>query len=130
MASRSRTVIDYTDDMTGLPIPEEQVDKFYFSVDGVDFKMDTDATLADEMRELLARAAANAEVVYWKPKITEPTAPRKKTNPERSRLLKKIRFWANENGKPVKASGRIPEDIVTSYRTANPGVNMAPYDNN
>ncbi|GAA0579489.1 Lsr2 family DNA-binding protein [Streptomyces crystallinus] len=130
MASSRRTVIDYTDDMTGLPIPEDLVDNFCFSIDGVDFKMDTDTALANEIRELLARATANAEIAYWKPKVVEPAkAPRKKTNPERSRLLKKIRFWANENGKKVAPQGRIPEDVVTSYRTANPGVDMTPYDN-
>ncbi|MFJ8384754.1 histone-like nucleoid-structuring protein Lsr2 [Streptomyces sp. NPDC094438] len=130
MASSTRVVIDYTDDMTGLAISEEKVDKkFRFSVDGIDFKMDTDADLANEIRELLSRAAANAEIDYYKPKTAEPKPRRKPTNPERSRLLKKIRYWANENGKKVAPQGRIPEDIVTSYRTANPGVDMTRYDN-
>ncbi|MFD9792357.1 histone-like nucleoid-structuring protein Lsr2 [Streptomyces sp. NPDC059070] len=120
--------MDYTDDMTGLPIAEAQVDKFQFSVDGLDFIMDTDTDIANEIRELLSRAAANASIQYYKPKVEEPKARRKPTNPDRSRLLKKIRFWANENGKTVKASGRIPEDVVVAYRTANPGVDMTPYD--
>ncbi|MFJ4474822.1 Lsr2 family DNA-binding protein [Streptomyces xanthochromogenes] len=128
MASRTRTVVDYTDDMTGLPIEEEQVDKFQFSVDGLDFIMDTDTAIANEIRELLSRAVANASIQYYKPKVEEPKARRKPTNPDRSRLLKKIRFWANENGKKVAPQGRIPEDVVVAYRTANPGVDMTPYD--
>ncbi|MFK0175643.1 histone-like nucleoid-structuring protein Lsr2 [Streptomyces xanthochromogenes] len=129
MARAIRTVVDYTDDMTGQPIAEEQVDaKFRFSVDGVDFQMDTDSSIADELREVLSRAAANGTIEYHKPKIEEPKVRRKPTNPDRTRLLKRIRFWANENGRKVAKQGRIPEDVVVAYRTANPGVDMTPYD--
>ncbi|WP_030372879.1 Lsr2 dimerization domain-containing protein [Streptomyces rimosus] len=128
MASVTRMVVDYTDDMTGRPITEEEVDKnFSFSVDGIDFKLDTHSSTANEIRELLARAAANSEIDYYKPQAPAPK-PKKRTNPERSRLLKKIRFWASENGWECPDRGRIPEKVVVAYRQANPGVDMSAYD--
>ncbi|MFD9569746.1 histone-like nucleoid-structuring protein Lsr2 [Streptomyces sp. NPDC059982] len=127
MARMTRTVIDYTDDMTGLHIDERDVDKLFFSIDGANFKMDTHSDLANEIRELLARAAANAEQIYYQPQAPAPT-PRKRTNPERSRLLKIIRNWAKTNNLPCTDTGRIPHDIVTAFRKANPGVDMKPYD--
>ncbi|MFI6685389.1 histone-like nucleoid-structuring protein Lsr2 [Streptomyces sp. NPDC050485] len=128
MAVIKRVVHDYTDDMTGLEIAESDVElKFTFSIDGARFQIDTHSETAKELRECVARAAANGSISYY---VEKPPAPqvKKRTNPERSRLLKKIRYWANENGKQVASQGRIPEDIVTSYRTANPGVDMMPYD--
>ncbi|MFK0295461.1 histone-like nucleoid-structuring protein Lsr2 [Streptomyces sp. NPDC090442] len=126
MARVTRTVTDYTDDMTGLPVSEADVDgAFRFTIDGISFKMDTHSDTANEIRELLARAVANAEVDQIRPQA--PASKAKRGNSERSRLLKKIRFWAKENDYQVADQGRISEDIVEAFRQSNPGIDMTPY---
>ncbi|MEU7187430.1 histone-like nucleoid-structuring protein Lsr2 [Streptomyces sp. NPDC045369] len=135
MAKQTRMVVDYTDDMTGLPLEASEVEEdFRFVIDGCPFSLDTHKNTTSEVREALAILVANAEPVIsaaMRSLATKSgTAEKKKsrTSPARSRLLKKIRKWAWDNNMACEKSGRIPEDIVVSFRTSNPGVDMTPYD--
>ncbi|GGP71990.1 Lsr2 family DNA-binding protein [Streptomyces melanogenes] len=129
MARNVRQVIDYTDDMTGKGLEEQFVDeRFSFSIDGAHFSLDTHCETANKIRELLALAAAHAEIDYYRTKPQAPTVkPKRKSNPERDRLLKKIRHWANENNFDCKETGKIPDRIIEAYKSSNPGVDMSVY---
>ncbi|MFE7313828.1 histone-like nucleoid-structuring protein Lsr2 [Streptomyces sp. NPDC057555] len=128
MARVTRMVTDYTDDMTGLPVPEADVDSsFRFAVEGTNFSIDTHSETANQIREFLSRAVANGVIEHSRPQASALQV-KKRANPERSRLLKKIRYWAKENSYQVADQGRISEDVVVAYRHANPDVDMTPYD--
>ncbi|MEU7149739.1 histone-like nucleoid-structuring protein Lsr2 [Streptomyces sp. NPDC045456] len=130
MAKQTRTVVDYTDDMTGLPLDFTEVEEdFRFVIDGCTFRLDTHKDRTNKLREAVSVLVANAEPMLI-PAQKSKAAQKKtrRTNPARSRLLKKIRQWAQDNNMACEKSGRIPEDIVVSFRTSNPGVDMTPYD--
>lgn len=107
MARRIQVVID--DDLTGGDADETVT----FGLDGVTYEIDLNAKNADKLRECLQPFVAGGRKVVGG-KRRSPAA-----KPGTSRAGE-IRAWAQANGIPVSARGRVGADVVAKYEAANP----------
>ncbi|MFE7113953.1 histone-like nucleoid-structuring protein Lsr2 [Streptomyces sp. NPDC057654] len=134
MAKQTRTVTDYTDDMTGLPLTGDEVEEdFTLIIDGVKFVMDTTVVTANSIREMLMAVVGNAEIkggdyVSYQAAVPAPAPVERapKHSAKRQALVQKIRSWAKANDFDIADQGRIPQPIQRAFEIHNPDVDMSP----
>lgn len=123
MARNTRVVVDYTDDMTGKPIDESDVEEgFRIGVDGTWFKLDTRKETANELRELLGRAIANGELEETP---EQANAPKQRNSTKVAALNRRMRKWGMDNGYDLRDRGKLPQEVKDAYRKANPDEDMS-----
>lgn len=106
------TIVRLTDDIDG----SAAVETVGFAVDGRSYEIDLSAEHADNLRHSLAQfiAAArntgrgNASVAPGRVRPGRPSTADSSA----------VRAWAKENGVPVSNRGRIPEDVLAQYTSA------------
>ena len=108
-----QTTVTLTDDIDG----GRAVESVSFGLDGAQYEIDLNAKNAKNLRKVLTEfidagrtihpAAAAARVP--RNSAASPTRKRPKEN------LTALRVWANENGIPVAARGRISQSLKEQY---------------
>jgi len=106
------TIVRLTDDIDG----SAAVETVPFAVDGRSYEIDLSAEHADNLRQSLAKFVAaarstgrgNGSVAPGRVRPGRPAAADSSA----------VRAWAKENGVPVSGRGRIPEDVLAQYTSA------------
>ncbi len=106
------TIVRLTDDIDG----STAVETVPFAVDGRSYEIDLSAEHADNLRQSLAQFVAaarstgrgNASVAPGRVHAGRPSAADSSA----------VRAWAKENGVPVSGRGRIPDDVLAQYTSA------------
>lgn len=100
--------VQLEDDLTGGPADET----VQFSIDGRDYEIDLNAKHAAQFRHRLEPFVERARLArsHRRRARTRTAASR-----ERSR---QIRIWAEDQGLPVSAHGRLPADVIEQYESA------------
>ena len=106
-----RVDVRLEDDLTGGPADET----VHFSHEGRDYQIDLSAQHADKFRHQLAPYLDHARLAR---SHGQRTTTRTAASRERSR---RIRLWAEHQGLPVSAHGRLPGDVVERYEQAHNG---------
>lgn len=106
-----RVEVQLEDDLTGGPADET----VNFSLDGRDYQIDLNAKHADRFRRQLAPFLDHARLARAQRSRT-PT--RTAASREHSR---QIRLWAEDQGLPVSAHGRLPREIMQRYDRSHNG---------
>jgi hypothetical protein len=112
MASRTVTIInDDLDNTEGASTRE-------FSIGGQAYTID----LTDANYEKMLKAMS--KYVQFGRKVGPRRAGRGRAHrisraPEKSATTAEIRDWANKNGHNVKNRGRVPDDVVEAFNSAN-----------
>jgi len=106
------TIVRLTDDIDG----STAVETVPFAVDGRCYEIDLSAEHADNLRQSLARFVAAARSTSRGNGSVGPGRVR----PGRPAAADSsaVRAWATENGVPVSSRGRIPEDVLAQYTSA------------
>lgn len=114
MAKKTITVIE--DDLAdGAPIPQGEERVFRFSVEGIDYALDTSADNYDAAKDRsLNELVAIANSVGGRVGARRGRGGKKQQGPSTA----EVRAWAQENGYSVSDRGRIPADVLTAYEAA------------
>ncbi|MFC9964456.1 Lsr2 family protein [Nocardia ignorata] len=111
-----KVVVTLIDDFDGTSIAEETVT---FEIDGtayeIDLSADNAATLRATFDQWLPYARRTGRI---KASLRRSEAKATAEAPLRRNDLNAIRTWANNNGLPVSARGRIAADVITAYDKA------------
>lgn len=103
-----KMIIRLEDDLDGGPAAET----VRFRYDGTDYEIDLSAANARAFRKELAPFIKRARTPARGPaRRTARTAAGRQRSAD-------IRVWANENGIPVSARGRIPASVLRRYEAA------------
>ncbi|OHT89145.1 histone-like nucleoid-structuring protein Lsr2 [Mycobacteroides saopaulense] len=100
------------DDFDGVARADETVE---FGLDGVSYRIDLSAENADRLRNELSVWIERAREMQPQTSRHAKASPRRRTSMERRRG-RAIREWAQRNGHPVAAHGRISTEIVDAYQ--------------
>lgn len=105
--------VNLVDDIDG----SEAAETVEFALDGKGFEIDLNGENAKELRASLAGFIESART---RGKValgarTEVRAPRASTTSDQRVANDAIREWAAANGRPTKARGRIPSDVLAAY---------------
>ncbi|ONK13297.1 Lsr2 family protein [Streptomyces sp. MP131-18] len=106
-----KTVIIYTDDLTGKESDEARTHSF--SVDGVQYEVDLAPESFDRLLEVLGPFMENGRKLGRGRRAAG--GARQVTPVEDS---SKIREWAKEHGYQVSDRGRVPSDVREAYQKA------------
>jgi len=106
------TIVRLTDDIDG----STAVETVRFAVDGRSYEIDLSAEHADNLRQNLAQFVAAARSTCRGNGSVGPGRVR----PGRPAAADSsaVRAWAKENGVPVAGRGRIPDDVLAQYTSA------------
>jgi len=106
------TLVRLTDDIDG----STAVETVHFAVDGRSYEIDLSAEHADNLRHSLAQFVAAARSTGRGNASVGPgrVRPRRPSGVDSSA----VRSWAKENGVPVSGRGRIPDDVLAQYTSA------------
>jgi len=104
----TKVTVALEDDLDGGPA----VETVRFAVGGTEYEIDLNKKNAAAFRRKLAPFIEHARRAGRRPRRR---AGRSAVSRERGAA---IRAWANEQGVPVSARGRIPADVVERYETA------------
>jgi len=106
------TIVRLTDDIDG----STAVETVPFAVDGRSYEIDLSAEHADNLRHSLAQFVAVARSTGRGNASVAPgrVHPRRPSGVDSSA----VRAWAKENGAPVSGRGRIPDDVLAQYTSA------------
>lgn len=104
-----KTIVVLSDDLDG----SEASESILFSLDGDEYEIDLNDEHASELRDVLQRFTQAARKTSGT--RTRP-AGRKAQHPGTD--TKAVRRWAIENGFTVNTRGRIQQDILEKYQTA------------
>lgn len=136
MAQRVITYVQYTDDLTGETFAEGEGETLVYVLDGASYEIDLIEANAKAFRETLTPflQVSRKTVDTRGRKLTAgggagthggtaQRGPDKK--PRRSRTyMNQVREWGRSNGfdvpAPGRGTGRVPEDVVAAFETANP----------
>ena len=123
MARKTVTLTEYTDDLDGKTLSEDEIVSITFGWEGKTRRIDLSATRADQFKKAMTKWVDASSVV--------PDAePGRRGRPASSRAgsagagrdasqSKAIRQWARANGWPdLGDRGRIPAEVEQAYRTA------------
>ena len=105
MAQRVQIILE--DDYDGGEADETVA----FGLDGSDYEIDLSSDNATKLRDALAPWVANA-------RKTGGRRARRSGRVTAGPGSAEIRAWAQENGMPVSARGRVPAEIREAYATA------------
>lgn len=107
----------YVDDIDREELTEDEVRVVEFGYRGADYVLDLSelnaAILDEELEPYL-------EVARKKPRGSGVRTPAPKGQKSDSARNKRIRDWANANGRAVSARGKIAADVISDYEAANP----------
>lgn len=103
------TRVRLVDDLDG----GEAVETVPFALDGTTFEIDLNETNAAGLRDVLAPYVAAARRAGRAPVAARTKGEARGGRPRDESAA--IREWANANGHPVSARGRIPSAVVTAY---------------
>lgn len=104
--------VTLVDDFDGAARADETVE---FGLDGVSYRIDLSTENADRLRNELSVWIARARKTQSQTSRYPKATPRRRTSMERRRG-KAIREWAQRNGHPIAAHGRISTEIVDAYQ--------------
>lgn len=111
------TTVTYQDDIDGTKAAET----ISFALDGAHYEIDVNAKNAKNLRKALAefveaaRKVKTSELVSRPARRNRPATAAKTGNKED---LAAIRAWAEQNGIPVAARGRLSEELKEQYAAA------------
>lgn len=94
-----------TDDLSGA----EGARTYYFSLGGTAYEID----LVDDGAEL--KKALEPFIKAGRRSAAAARSRRADSAPERTEYLAALRQWAAENGIPLRARGRVPQEIEDQY---------------
>lgn len=106
-----KTVVIYTDDLTGKESDEARTHSF--SVDGVQYEIDLAPESFDQFLEVLGPFMENGRKLGRGSRAVGAT--RQVTPAEDS---SKIREWARDHGYQVSDRGRVPVNVREAYQKA------------
>lgn len=106
MARKVQIVLE--DDISG-GVADETV---LFALDGTTYEIDLTAGNADKLRRALSPYIEGGR------KVTKSRGRRATSSSGGSGKAGEIRAWANANGIPVSARGRVSADVVARYEAA------------
>jgi hypothetical protein len=114
-----KTVITYTDDLTGKEA--EEVGTHSILIDGAGVEIDLSTENHDRLLELLHPylSAAGARRVRGGVSAAGARGKRPAAGTADSADTAKIRAWAKENGLEVNDRGRVPASVKEAYEKAN-----------
>lgn len=140
MAKQVRTIIEYTDDLTGQLVPEGEVETMVYAFDGKSYEIDLSRQNADDLRLILspviaasrrldtrgkngpgklsaARAAARGRQLALESGDMSRTAQEDQATAKR----REIRTWARANGFPDQSMvGKIKAEVYDAWDKAHP----------
>jgi len=120
MASQTKTITDYVDDIENKPFNEGQGETLTFSFDGKPYEIDLNTKNADKMRK-----AFGFYVDHARPGLSNGAPPRghqraavtsTRVAAARDYDLAELRQWAAESGIELPARGRIKREIIEQYK--------------
>jgi len=106
------TIIQLTDDIDGSKAAET----VRFAVDGRTYEIDLSTEHAESLRDSLAQfvaAARRAGRVDASPRRGQGRQGRPQGGNSSA-----VRAWAKQNGVPVSPRGRVPQDVMAQYNSA------------
>ena len=110
-----QTVVTLTDDIDG----SEAAETVEFGLDGYLYTIDLSAAHAEELRDrLTAYQEFGTRLGRYSTRSVAPAAPKRPVRRgDRDRNLA-IRRWAEEQGLPIKARGKISDTVIAEYEAA------------
>jgi hypothetical protein len=111
MAQRRVTV--FVDDLTGKELAPDQAETIKFSLDGVEYELDTDIKAAERIRKALSRYVTAGRRVQSRGARSRPTS-RQRVAPD----PRAVRAWAAANKIQLSNRGRIPAAVVAQFHAA------------
>lgn len=105
-----RTYTEHVDDLTG--VAGEDVENIQFSVFGKTYEIDLSKESQAELHDTFLPYVEAAREV--KGASTTKTTSRRRSSSDYDPA--EVRTWAREQGIDISARGRIPADVVESYR--------------
>jgi len=106
------TIVQLTDDVDGSAAAET----VRFAVDGRTYEIDLSTEHAESLRDSLAQfvaAARRAGRVDASPRRGQGRQGRPQGGNSSA-----VRAWAKQNGVPVSPRGRVPQDVMAQYNSA------------
>jgi len=104
-----QTTVTLTDDIDGGKAAETVT----FGLDGRVYEIDLSKKNAAALRKTLGEFASSARKVRSGRPVVKIARPSARVD------ARAVREWAQENGIPVSARGRVPSDVVDQYQAAN-----------
>jgi hypothetical protein len=112
-----KTVVTLTDDIDG----GEAVESVEFGIDGFLYSIDLSAAHADELRDrLTAYREFGTALGRYSVRARVPSPNRAVSQGDRERNID-IRRWAEANGLPIKARGKISDTVIAKYDAVHAG---------
>ncbi|MCD0447240.1 Lsr2 family protein [Glycomyces sp. A-F 0318] len=109
-----QTVVTLTDDIDG----SEAAETVEFGVDGYLYTIDLSAAHAEELRDrLTAYQEFGTRLGRYSTRTAAAAPKRAPRRGDRDRNLD-IRRWADEQGLPIKARGKISDEVIAKYDAA------------
>ena len=121
MASQTKTITDYVDDIENKPFNEGQGETLTFSFDGKPYEIDLNTKNADKMRKAFQFYVDHAQPVLSASNTSAASRPRGKTpsvGAARDYDLAELRQWAAETGIELPSRGRIKKEIIEQHKAA------------
>jgi hypothetical protein len=116
-----KTVVTLTDDIDG----GEGAESVEFGIDGFLYSIDLSAAHADELRDrLTAYREFGTALGRYSVRARMPSSNRTVGRGDRDRERNvDIRRWAEANGLPIKARGKISDTVIAKYDAAHQAPN-------
>lgn len=113
----TRTFVTLTDDLDGGPATVT----VQFALGKDQYEIDLNDDNVTRLHEVLAPFVAVSRKRFPANSRTTGRGPGNWGDALGKKQAREIRQWAEMNGYEVNHFGRIPAEVVTAYRTANPG---------
>ena len=122
-----RTIVQFTDDLDGKPIPDGKGETIRFSMDRTDYEIDLSDSNAAALRETVgkyvaaARRTGNSSRSAGSRRGDGGRSPAGQGRSETARDYdpKAVRAWAESQGIEVSQRGRVPADLIAKFQEAN-----------
>jgi cytochrome c553 len=115
MARKAVTSYEYTDDLTGEALEENDIHTVNFSYGNQDYEIDLSTKNYDELDRTLSKYTSKARRVGKTEKVV---GRRRNTLASVSNHLAAVREWAGNNGYKVSPRGRISQEVLDAYNAA------------
>ncbi|MDN5684096.1 Lsr2 family protein [Corynebacterium glyciniphilum] len=117
-----RTVMTFVDDIDQEELAPDEVRTVKFGYRGADYVLDLSelnaAILDEELEPYLGAARKLPKNASAGAGRSSSTSSSSASDAARNR---RIRQWANENGREVSTRGKIAADVISDYEAAHPG---------
>lgn len=126
MGIQTKTVVSYTDDLTGAEVNESDITRHTFALDGKSYEIwlteKSFAKMREAFREFSEAGAESSSSTTTRPRqtrrSTEEVAAEKAQKAAHSEYLNKVREWAGKSGISVAEKGRIAQGTLDAYEKA------------